>query len=244
VPKPPDMLSITPRFDSERPGAKIPLAARNLRKSFRDRVILDRISVELQRGSRIVLTGPNGAGKSTLLRILAGAQEPDEGTVSASPGLRIGYLDQEQESLDPSQPVFYAYREGLIGYEDKLRAQLYQYALFTPEEVSKNIGDLSIGQKRKLQIAKLIALHPNLLLLDEPTNHVSLDTLEQFEAALLRFPGPIMAVSHDRRFIERFAQEVWEIRNGELIRYQDGIAGFLATQEESSSTERSDRGSS
>ncbi len=233
MPKPPELMSITPRFDSERPGARIPIAARSLSKSFGDRVILDRVSVELQRGSRIVLTGPNGAGKSTLLRILAGIQEPDEGLVAAAPGLRIGYLDQEQEGLDPDQSVFHAYREGLIGYEDKLRAQLYQYALFTPEEVSKNVGDLSTGQKRKLQIARLIALHPNLLLLDEPTNHVSLDTLEQFEAALLVFPGPILAVSHDRRFIERFAKEVWELRNGKLMSYQDGLAGFLASQQES-----------
>jgi macrolide transport system ATP-binding/permease protein len=234
VPKPPELIRITPRFDSERLGARIPLAAHNLRKTFGEQVILDRISIELQRSSRIVLAGPNGAGKSTLLRILSGTQKPDEGTVSAAPGLKIGYLDQEQEGLDPHQTVFHAYREGLTGFEDELRSQLYRYALFTPAELNKNVGDLSIGQKRKLQIARLIASHPNMLLLDEPTNHVSPDTLEQFEDALLRFPGPIMAVSHDRRFIERFAQEVWELRNGKLMSYQDAFAGFRASQQESS----------
>jgi macrolide transport system ATP-binding/permease protein len=233
VPKPPEPIHITPRFDSERLGARIPLSAHRLQKSFGDQVILDRISIEVQRGMRVVLTGPNGSGKSTLLQILAGIQEPDDGTVSAAPTLRIGYLDQEQEGLDPDQTVFHAYREGLIGYEDELRSQLYRYALFTPAELGKKVGDLSIGQKRKLQIARLIALQPNFLLLDEPTNHVSLDTLEQFEAALLRFPGPILAVSHDRRFIERFAQEVWELRNGTLICYQGGFADFLASQTES-----------
>ena len=77
---------------------------------------------------------------------------------------------------------------------------------------------LSVGQKRKLQIARLIARQANLLLLDEPTNHISLDVLEEFEKALLNFPGPIIAISHDRRFIERFANEIWEMKDGRLSR--------------------------
>ncbi len=81
---------------------------------------------------------------------------------------------------------------------------------------------LSVGQKRKLQIAQLMASRANLLLLDEPTNHISLDVLEEFEAALLDFRGAIVAVSHDRRFIERFADQVWEMREGRLARYLGG----------------------
>jgi macrolide transport system ATP-binding/permease protein len=83
----------------------------------------------------------------------------------------------------------------------------------------KPAATLSVGQKRKLQIAKLMAQKANLLLLDEPTNHISLDVLEEFEQALLDFAGPVVAISHDRRFIERFANEIWEMRDGRLTRF-------------------------
>ncbi|MEM7534719.1 MAG: ATP-binding cassette domain-containing protein, partial [Chloroflexota bacterium] len=99
------------------------------------------------------------------------------------------------------------------------KTELLQYGLFAYEDIMKEVAVLSAGQKRKLQIARLIAQQANLLLLDEPTNHISLDVLEEFESALLAFPGPVIAISHDRRFLERFANEIWEIRDGTLRRY-------------------------
>ena len=95
-------------------------------------------------------------------------------------------------------------------------SDLIRHGLFVYEDVRKPIGVLSIGQRRKLQIARLIARRANVLLLDEPTNHVSFDILEELEKALLDFPGAIIAVSHDRRFIQRFARRVWELKDGEL----------------------------
>ncbi|MDQ3700794.1 MAG: ATP-binding cassette domain-containing protein [Chloroflexota bacterium] len=130
----------------------------------------------------------------------------------------IGYLDQEGQDIDPDATVFSAYRQGLLGEVDALRADLVRYGFFRPDDVGKRVGDLSAGQRRKLQIARLVATRAAILVLDEPTNHLDFTTLEGFEAALLEFPGPVLAVSHDRRFIDRFAGEVWDLAHGRLTR--------------------------
>jgi macrolide transport system ATP-binding/permease protein len=114
------------------------------------------------------------------------------------------------------------------GEWEELKVELLRYGLFTWPDLLKPVASLSIGQKRKLQIAQLMAAHANLLLLDEPTNHISLDVLEQFEAALIDFPGAILAISHDRRFIERVAQQVWELRDGRLFRYLGGSEEYYS----------------
>jgi macrolide transport system ATP-binding/permease protein len=104
----------------------------------------------------------------------------------------------------------------LIGYEADLTADLLRFGLFGVDELSKTLDQLSIGQKRKLQLARLIATRPTVLLLDEPTNHLHFDILDELEKALAAFDGPVIAVSHDRWFIDRFARETWEIRDGRL----------------------------
>jgi macrolide transport system ATP-binding/permease protein len=218
IPKPPQPLVINPDFDPQTLESKTPLSVTNVCKSYGLQTVLDDVSCTVEPHSRIVILGPNGAGKSTLLKIMAGSDQPDAGSVNWSPTVVVGYLDQEQETLDPAQTVFEAYRADRPGDWEVLKAEILGYGLFTYPELRKRVGALSVGQKRKLQIARLIAQRANLLLLDEPTNHISLDVLEEFEAALLRFPGPIIAISHDRRFIERFADQVWEMNNGRLQR--------------------------
>jgi macrolide transport system ATP-binding/permease protein len=178
--------------------------------------VLDDVSLELGPRSRIVLIGPNGAGKTTLLKTLAGLLAPDDGVVRRADGVTVGYLDQEQESLDPDQTVLQAYAEELVGYEEQHVAGLVRYGLFTVEDVGKRLGQLSVGQKRKLQIARLVATRANVLLLDEPTNHIHFDLLEELERALRGFPGPIVAVSHDRWFIEAFGGQLLELADGRL----------------------------
>jgi macrolide transport system ATP-binding/permease protein len=156
------------------------------------------------------------------LRILAGVEQPDQGSVTRSPSVVLGYLDQEQQSLDLQQSVFENFRNGRPGEYEEFKAELLGYGLFNYPELGKKAASLSVGQKRKLQIAQLLTVRANLLLLDEPTNHISLDVLEQFEAALSNFAGPIVAVSHDRHFIQRFATEIWELDNGTIRRYLGG----------------------
>jgi macrolide transport system ATP-binding/permease protein len=230
IPKPPRLLEINPAFDPAALVSRAPLSASELRKCYGERVILDGIDLTISAGSRVVMVGPNGAGKSTLLRILAGAERPDSGTVTLSPSMIMGYLDQEQQTLDTRLTVYESFRAGRAGDYEEFKAELLGYGLFAYPELAKAVAALSVGQKRKLQIARLLAERANLLLLDEPTNHISLDVLEQFETALGNFAGPVIAVSHDRRFIQRFAQEIWELADGKLKRYLGGWEEYIDAQ--------------
>lgn len=216
IPKPPEIMRINPDFDPQTLASKTPLVASGISKTYGNLAVLKDISLAFTHGERILLMGPNGAGKSTLLKILAGIEIADTGNISIASTVKIGYLDQEQESLDLSQSVLDAYREDSTLPEEKLISDLIRHGLFVYEDVRKSIGALSTGQRRKFQIARLIAQRANVLLLDEPTNHVSFDILEELEKALLDFPGVILAVSHDRRFIQRFAHQVWELKDGKL----------------------------
>ena len=201
--------------------------ASGLGKTFADRVVLRDVMFTLGSRSRIALVGANGTGKSTLLKILAGQFAADVGEVYVNPQVKVGYMDQDQETL-PDKTVLQAYSIDLPGTEQQHITALLASGLFRYEELNRQVQQLSSGQKRKLQIARLMAERANLLLLDEPTNYVSFDVLEAFEAALRNFPGPIIAASHDRRFLEQFGGEVWELRDGYLVAHNDGLAGYMA----------------
>ncbi len=222
IPKPPNALKINPDFDPQALVNRIPLVITGVSKWYGNRVIFDDINAAVGIDSRIVLIGPNGAGKSTLLRIMAGLDAPNSGHVDVAASAVLGYLDQEQETLPHALTVFEAYRGAREDGREEVKAELLGYGFFTYPDILKRVGTLSVGQKRKLQIARLISQRANLLLLDEPTNHISLDVLEEFEQALVDFPGPVIAVSHDRRFIRRFANEIWEINDGRLRRILGG----------------------
>ena len=219
IPKPPQELKINPDFDPQMLTSKTPIAVTGVSKAYGNQVVLDNVSCTIEPQSRIVIIGPNGAGKSTLLKLMAGTALPDSGSVEVAPSVVIGHLDQEQETLVTVGSLFDVYRNGRIGDREEMKAELLSYGLFAWPDLRKPAATLSVGQKRKLQIAALIAHKANLLLLDEPTNHISLDVLEEFEQALLSFAGPVVAISHDRRFIERFANEIWEMRDGRLTRF-------------------------
>jgi macrolide transport system ATP-binding/permease protein len=187
-----------------------------LSKRFGSRWVLRDVSFSIGKRSRIIITGPNGAGKTTLLRLLAGLDVPDSGEVMVSPQVRLGYLEQGQMPLPPGQMVLDVYRAGLPGEEQHHITDLLASGLFRYEDLRQTARGLSSGQQRKLQLARLMAERANVLLLDEPTNFVSFDVLEALEAALHDFPGPIIAVSHDRRFMERFGGEIWTLDDGRL----------------------------
>lgn len=219
IPRPPGLLRFRPAFQSNELYGNIALEATDIYKVFADgRVVLDSVQCEIGATSRIVLVGENGAGKTTLLRILAGKLLPDKGTVVYASGVATGYLEQEVTPEQPEQTLLQAYRAERQGSEQEHLAELLRYGLFRYEETTRRLRDLSAGQYRKLQLARLIASGANVLLLDEPTNYLSLDVLEQFERALHDFPGAVVAVSHDRWFIQQFAGEVWQLERGQLFR--------------------------
>lgn len=218
VEAPPEPIRFSPDFDPKSLKGHTPLAITGLLKRFNGQPILDHVTLSLDSRSRIVIVGPNGAGKSTLLKLIIGLEKPDAGEIYINPQVKIGYMDQEQESLDGTQTLFQAYRAGLPDEDQTLMSLILGSGLFQYEELQRKVSELSQGQRRKLQIARLMAERANLLLLDEPTNYVSFDVLETFEEALRQFPGPILAVSHDRRFVETFGGEVWELDAGNLYK--------------------------
>jgi ATPase subunit of ABC transporter with duplicated ATPase domains len=196
-----------------------PLRFTGLTKRYGGRVLFENLSGVLRRGERAVLVAPNGTGKTTLLRLLAGHITPDAGHIALSSSAKTGYLDQEGETQDGTQPVLAAYRAAALtpAADRDLLAELHRSGLFTDASLpQKRIADLSQGQRRKLGLACLLAARASVLLLDEPTNHLDPLSLEALEAALRHFPGALLAVSHDRRFIDRVATHLWELRDGQL----------------------------
>ena len=221
IEKPPKPMRFQPSFRGEQVQqvqSHQALALAGVTKSLGGRALLRDADLAAGPGARILLTGPNGAGKTTLLRILLGLEAPDAGDVRHAPGVRVGYLPQEPASADPDQTVLEAYRAGLVGPEGTMVASILGNGLFRLDDLEKPVGALSLGQRRKLEIARMVAARPNALVLDEPTNYLSLDVLEAFEAAVLAFPGPVLAVSHDRWFIQRFGGELWSLADGRLRR--------------------------
>lgn len=216
IPKPPELIRVNSQFNAEPMQSQVVISIDHLMKCWGARRVLNGVSFTIAPDARIVLVGPNGAGKTTLLKLLAGLEMPDQGTVQVVASARLGYLPQEADDLDQERTVLGTYRYGQVGYEAAFVAKLIGYGLFRLEDMHKRVGQLSVGQQRKLEIARLMAQQPNVLLLDEPTNYISLDVLEAFEAAILNFPGPVIAVSHDRWFIQRFGGQIWELGDGRL----------------------------
>ena len=178
--------------------------------------LLEGLNLEAKPGARIVLTGPNGTGKTTLLRTFIGQLPPLSGTIRIGPSVKLGFMSQDQADLDldstPLQTLQHAFPN-----ETDSRTFL-GYFLFSGDEPLRANRSLSFGQRARLSLALLVASGCNVLLLDEPINHLDIPAREKFEAALSGFSGTIIAVIHDRFFIDRFATEIWRV-TGQGIRH-------------------------
>lgn len=214
---PPIPLRFDPALNPEALRARLPIMATGIRKCYGDRVILDAVSLTVYPDSRIALVGPNGAGKSTLLKILIGLERADSGEVQRNPALKTGYLDQAQGLLDPNLNLVEAVLTGLEWEPHQMHTFLIRSGLFRYTDFETRVDSLSSGQRRKLQIARMLTGRANLLALDEPTNDVSFDVLEGLEAAIAAFPGPVIVATHDRRFLQHFGGQVYWVEAGRLI---------------------------
>ncbi|MGI5836608.1 MAG: ribosomal protection-like ABC-F family protein, partial [Chloroflexota bacterium] len=169
--------------------------------SFGDQLVLKQLSLDIKGQDRAVILGGNGTGKTTLLKVVVGEIEPTGGTVQIGSGVRIGYFSQDHSGLDQDRTVYEEFCRDLTMYEDEAR-KLLSYFLFFGDDVVKRVGDLSLGERAKLMLAKIVVSGANFLVLDEPTNHMDYSSLEVVESALRAFRGAILLVSHDRHFIE------------------------------------------
>ncbi|KPL35758.1 ABC transporter ATP-binding protein [Streptomyces anulatus] len=169
-------------------------------------------SLRVASGARLLVTGENGAGKTTLLRVLAGDLTPDTGTVTRR--ARIGYLPQELPARPTRRTLLATFAAGRPGFPDEYADELLALGLFRPEDLDVPVASLSVGQQRRLALARLVTRPADLLVLDEPTNHIALSLVEELEQALDRYPGAVVVVSHDRSFRARFTGDVLELRAG------------------------------
>lgn len=207
VAPPPEPLTFTARVGTTGEGADTsPAELPSVQLSdvrVGDRLHLD--SLTLGRSGRLLVTGPNGAGKTTLLKLLAAELRPDEGSVRV-PG-RVGHLRQDETPWPPGLTVVEAFALGRVGSADEHAHALLALGLFRPAELRLRIGELSYGQRRRVDLARLVSEPADLLLLDEPTNHLSPALVEELQAALAHFAGAVVLVTHDRALRTGFRGE-------------------------------------
>ena len=195
-------------------------------KSFEKKRIFSKLHETIWHGERVGLIGPNGSGKSVMIRMLLGQEKPDHGEIKIGPSVSIGHYAQEHETLDFEQTLLDAVRYAGGMAESNAVAYLLRY-LFTYQQISQNIGELSGGERSRLQLALLVLSGANFLLLDEPTNNLDIAAAEVLEQALEEFIGTVLVISHDRYFLDRTVQRLLAIEDGQLVEYLGGYSDYL-----------------
>jgi len=203
-------------FDSDNTQSKNVLVADNLSIGYTaNNPLLENLNLQIRAGQRIALTGPNGSGKTTLIRTIAGKLPPLAGSLRLGANVKAGYMTQEQELLNPNFNALQTIQSVAPFNETEARNFLH-YFLFKGDDALRPTSELSFGERARLQLGLLVAQGCTFLLLDEPINHLDIPSRARFEEALANFKGTILAVVHDRYFIERFASDVWNVRDGKI----------------------------
>jgi sulfate-transporting ATPase len=201
--------------------------AQGVTKSYGDRLLIDDLSFTLPPGGIVGVIGPNGAGKTTLLRMITGQEQPDAGTLRVGETVKLAYVDQSRDALDPGKTVWEeisgGYDQITLGEDRTVNSRAYTAGFnFKGTDQQKKVDKLSGGERNRLHLAKLLRTGGNLLLLDEPTNDLDTDTLRALEEALLSFAGCAVVVSHDRWFLDRIATHVLAFEGDSQVRWFEG----------------------
>ena len=188
------------------------IEAKNLKKSFGDKLLYSGLTFNLPKGGIVGVIGPNGAGKTTLFRMITGQEQPDDGELRLGDTVKVAYVDQSRDALDNKKTVWEEISGGsdvltVDRYEVQSRAYVSRFN-FKGSDQQKRVGDLSGGERNRVHLANMLKSGGNLLLLDEPTNDLDVETLRALEEALLNFPGCAVVISHDRWFLDRIATQI------------------------------------
>ncbi len=210
------------------------LEADGLTKAYGDRLLIDGLSFKLPPGGIVGVIGPNGAGKTTLFRMIVGQEKPDAGAIRLGETVKLGYVDQSRDALDPKKTVWEEISGGLDmiklgGREVPSRAYCGWFNFKGPDQ-QKKVGQLSGGERNRVHLAKMLQGGANLILLDEPTNDLDVETLSSLEAALEDFPGCAVVISHDRFFLDRLATHILAFEGNSHVEWFEG--NFEAYEED------------
>ncbi|MGH7315998.1 MAG: energy-dependent translational throttle protein EttA [Candidatus Rokuibacteriota bacterium] len=200
--------------------------AEHLVKGYGDRLLIEDLSFSLPRGGIVGVIGPNGAGKTTLFRMITGQEKPDRGALQVGETVRLAYVDQSRDALDPAKNVW----QEISGGAEQLQLRARQMASrayvasfnFKGADQQKKVGDLSGGERNRVHLATMLKSGGNLLLLDEPTNDLDVDTLRALEDALLSFAGCVVVISHDRWFLDRIATHILAFEGDGYVHWCEG----------------------
>ncbi|MCR5565227.1 MAG: ABC-F family ATP-binding cassette domain-containing protein [Clostridiales bacterium] len=226
--KPQEEDTVRFRFETRRRTGDDVLITEGLSKGYGERILFRDLKMHVRAGDRIALIGDNGTGKSTLLKCLTGGEKPDAGVIRWGSGVDLGYYDQHQAGLHENKTVLDEVWDRFPRMEQyEVRGALGLF-LFTGDDVFAPVSTLSGGEKGRVALTELMLCKDNVLLLDEPTNHLDMDSREVLEEALDGFPGTIIAVSHDRYFINRFADRVWVLDGQEIREYLGNYDSYYA----------------
>ncbi len=217
----------------ERLGGKV-IEAKGLTKAFGDKLLFEDLSFLLPPGGIVGVIGPNGAGKSTLFKMITGQEEPNEGKLEIGETVRLGFVDQSRDHLDPKKNVWEEISDGLdymkVNKED-LSTRAYVGAFnFKGQDQQKNVGKLSGGERNRVHLAKMLKAGGNVLLLDEPTNDLDVETLGALEDAIENFAGCAVVISHDRFFLDRLATHILAFEGNSHVEWFEG--NFAAYEED------------
>jgi ATP-binding cassette ChvD family protein len=208
------------------------IEAKDLSKSYGDRLLIDNLSFRLPAGGIVGIIGPNGAGKTTLFRIMSGLEKPDSGEIRMGPSVKLAYVDQSRQSLNDKNTVWQEISGGLdiikVGnYETPSRGYVGRFN-FKGTGQQQVIGELSGGERNRVHLAKVLKSGGNVLMLDEPTNDLDVETLRALEEALLAYPGCAVVISHDRWFLDRIATHILAFEgNSEVVWFEGNFQDYM-----------------